>query len=195
MKKLHFKYLILSALILSAHLISTADVPYKVDGTASKMVILGTSSVHDWEIEVADFSCDAAITNDASGIVKVSDVSVVCEVKNVKSDNKIMDGKTYKALEGDKHPKITFKSAENISVSANTATKIKGQLSIAGKTKEVELPFTLQDASDSTVKIAGKMPVKMSDFGIDPPTAMMGALKTGDEVVISYDLTLKKSEK
>ena len=106
-----------------------------------------------------------------------------------------MDGKTYKALEGDKHPKITFKSAENISVSANTATKIKGQLSIAGKTKEVELPFTLQDASDSTVKIAGKMPVKMSDFGIDPPTAMMGALKTGDEVVISYDLTLKKSEK
>ena len=195
MKKLNFKYLILSALILSAHFISTADVPFSLDGTASKMVISGTSSVHDWEIEVSKFNCDAAVNYDASGTVNVSDVSVVCEVKNVKSDNKIMDGKTIKALDGDKHPKITFTSADNISVSAKTAAKIKGQLSIAGKTKEVELPFTLDDASASSVKITGKIPVKMSDFGIEPPTAMMGALKTGDEVVISYNIVLQKSEK
>lgn len=195
MKKQSFKYLILSALILSAHLISTADVPFRLDGTASKMVISGTSSVHDWEVEVAEFNCDAAVTTNESGTENVSNVSVVCEVKNVKSDNKIMDGKIYKALEGDKHPKITFKSAENISVSAKATTKIKGQLSIAGKTQEVELPFTLDNTSNSTVKISGKMPVKMSDFGIEPPTAMMGALKTGDEVVIHYDITLQKSEK
>jgi hypothetical protein len=34
----------------------------------------------------------------------------------------------------------------------------------------------------------------MSDFGIDPPSAMLGALKTGDEVLIKYVFELKENK-
>ncbi len=37
------------------------------------------------------------------------------------------------------------------------------------------------------------MPVKklkMSDFGVEPPNAMLGTLKTDDEISISFKITL-----
>ncbi|WP_340111648.1 YceI family protein [Maribellus mangrovi] len=195
MKKLNFRYLILSALIISAQLVANADVPFRLDGAASKMVISGTSSVHDWEIEVSEFECDAVVKTDENETFSISDVNVVCEVENVKSHNKIMDNKTYKALDGKDHPKITFKSTEQVTISENGKASIKGKLNIAGISKEVVLPFTVAGENDSSVKLNGKIPVKMSDYGIEPPTAMMGALKTGDEVVISYDIVLQKPAK
>jgi hypothetical protein len=34
------------------------------------------------------------------------------------------------------------------------------------------------------------MPLRMTQFGIKPPTMMMGALRTSDDVVIHFDLLL-----
>ncbi len=31
----------------------------------------------------------------------------------------------------------------------------------------------------------------MKDFGMTPPTFMMGAVKTGDKVTVSFDFTLR----
>ncbi len=191
MKKLNFKYLILSALLLSVHVVVNGQSVFKVDNSASKMVISGTSSVHDWDIEVADFECTARVTNSES--LSVSDVNVTCEVEKIKSHNRIMDNKTHKALEGDDHPEITFRSTSDASINENGSNaSVKGELTIAGKTKTVSLPFTVQAENQAQVKVSGKLPIKMSDYGIDPPTAMMGALKTGDEVEIIYDIVLKK---
>jgi hypothetical protein len=33
----------------------------------------------------------------------------------------------------------------------------------------------------------------MSDFGIDPPTAVMGTIKTGDDVVVKFDFEFNRS--
>ena len=46
---------------------------------------------------------------------------------------------------------------------------------------------------DKQFQVKGEVPLKMSDFGIDPPTAMMGTLKTGNEVVIKYNLEFEKA--
>ena len=39
----------------------------------------------------------------------------------------------------------------------------------------------------------GSYIMKMTDFGVDPPTAVFGTIKTGDEITIDYNLQLKKS--
>jgi hypothetical protein len=31
----------------------------------------------------------------------------------------------------------------------------------------------------------------MTDFNVDPPTAMMGALTVGNDVTVNFDVTLK----
>lgn len=192
MKKLNFKYLIISTVFLCTQAIASAQSPFHSDKTASKITILGTSTIHDWEIEVTNFNCNAAITIGENSTIYVSGVNVTCEVKNIESDNRIMTGKTYKALDGDKHPQITFKSTETATLASGSEGSIKGKLTIAGQTKDVNLPFKLAAENGSKVKIDGKVPLKMSDFKIDPPTAMMGALKTGDDIAIEYDITLNK---
>jgi hypothetical protein len=34
------------------------------------------------------------------------------------------------------------------------------------------------------------VPIKMTDFGIKPPTAIFGTLRTGDEVKVNFALTV-----
>jgi hypothetical protein len=34
------------------------------------------------------------------------------------------------------------------------------------------------------------VPIKMTDFGIKPPTAIFGRLKTGDEVKVNFELNV-----
>jgi hypothetical protein len=44
--------------------------------------------------------------------------------------------------------------------------------------------------SGNRIQIKGSKKVKMTDFNISPPTAMLGTLKTGDEVTISFTLVM-----
>ena len=41
-----------------------------------------------------------------------------------------------------------------------------------------------------TIKAAGVVPIKMTDYGIKPPTAIFGRLKTGDEVKVNFELNM-----
>jgi hypothetical protein len=46
--------------------------------------------------------------------------------------------------------------------------------------------------SDHDIKFSGSYTLKMTDFKMSPPTAMMGTIKVGNEVTIKFDLTLSK---
>ena len=65
-----------------------------------------------------------------------------------------------------------------------------GDLTIAGKTNKVDLPFTLT-VSDGKAVLEGKIPLKMTDFGIEPPKALLGTIKTGDEIEVHYNTVWK----
>jgi polyisoprenoid-binding protein YceI len=55
-------------------------------------------------------------------------------------------------------------------------------------------PVTLQldgRPNGNGFEFRGTHQLKMSDFNMRPPTAMMGAVRTGDEVTISFKLTAR----
>jgi hypothetical protein len=193
MKKFNFKYMVLSVVILSLHLTSFGQSGFKLNETQSKLVIKGTSSVHNWEINVSEFNCDASLLNNENQVVKISDVNFVCLVKNVKSDNKTMNNKTFEALKGDKFPQIKFISSESLTASTvGAASNVKGKITIAGKTNDAILQIQVVAENQNQINVKGETRLKMSDYGIDPPVAMMGVLKTGNEVVITYDFVFQK---
>jgi len=68
-------------------------------------------------------------------------------------------------------------------------TKIdaKGTLTIAGVVREIGMAVTAV-REGSMVRLRGGAPLLMTQFGIKPPTMMMGALRTADQVVVSFDL-------
>jgi polyisoprenoid-binding protein YceI len=100
-----------------------------------------------------------------------------------------MDKKTYEALKAEQFSSINFrmKTGEILSESGNEFSgTITGNLFIAGQTKEINIPFHGNVLEDGSVNVKGKVNLKMSQFNIDPPTAMLGTLKTGDDISIVY---------
>lgn len=164
---------------------------YQVNHSKSKLIISGTSSLHDWTMEADDFSCDVLFDMNNNEVNSINDIRFSLPVENIKSESNLMDKKAYEALKQNKAPMITFRqqSLESLNSSdGQISGKISGSLTVAGRTKQVSLAFEGKVLANNNLSVTGKLPVKMSDFGIDPPTALLGTLKTDDAVTLEYQL-------
>jgi polyisoprenoid-binding protein YceI len=170
---------------------------YTLDNSNSKMTILGTSSLHDWKMDVNDFKCTATLITQDKNISEMQFVEFSCIPTNIVSEYKLMDKKTYEALKAEEFSNINFKGKKGriISRSGNEFNgMISGNLFIAGQTKEINIPFQGNLLENGKIEVKGKVNLKLSDFKIDPPTAMMGTLKTGDEISIVYSFEFESPE-
>lgn len=100
-----------------------------------------------------------------------------------------MDANTYEAMNEPEHPSITFKSTSPLRQSGSSL-RIKGDLTIAGVTKLIEFTATEERWSKESLTVKGSHTFKMSDFGIDPPRALLGTIRTGDEVTIDFKFVM-----
>ena len=65
----------------------------------------------------------------------------------------------------------------------------KGELAVAGKTNQISMPVNITPLGDKKLKITGDTSLKMTDFGMEPPTKL-GVFSTGDEVKIKFEWTV-----
>lgn len=192
MKKLSF---FLFATLLS--LVASAQSTYKL--TAAKNMVKGTSSLHDWRSVVEKQSGTAVIN--ADGTLAISSLNVrmaVSSMKSVKENGSYydasMDKNTYKALNASAHPEIvyTLSSITGAKTTGNTTTfTATGNLSIAGKTNRLTFPMKAV-VQGNKITFTGTTKFKMTSFGVKPPTALLGTVKTGDEVTIVINTTYSK---
>jgi hypothetical protein len=162
---------------------------YILDPVNSKLTIQGTSSLHEWQMEVRDFKCSMNLISTGQKFSDIKGAEFSCVPTNIVSEFKLMDKKTYEALKAEQFSSINFrmKTGEILSESGNEFSgTITGNLFIAGQTKEINIPFHGNVLEDGSVNVKGKVNLKMSQFNIDPPTAMLGTLKTGDDISIVY---------
>ena len=89
----------------------------------------------------------------------------------------------YKALNSDRYPEITYQLKSHTIHNGTITTK--GELTIAGVTKNIETKVTQKEAGKH-IKIDGEVKLKMSDFNVKPPEFLFGAFKTGDEITIIF---------
>jgi len=181
---------VIVAIILASGAIKAISQPvYKINPPGSNLVIKGTSSMHDWTMEADNIKCSFEMDLANNSIESLTGINFSVAVKDIKSESNLMDKKAHEALKSDKSPVITFaQTAPAVLTSASAGTisgKVTGNLSVAGKSKRVEISFTGRISGDKLI-VTGTLPVKMSEFEIEPPTAMLGALKTGDAVTLSY---------
>jgi polyisoprenoid-binding protein YceI len=127
---------------------------------------------------------------DAAVLKSITGANFKCRADALLSDNSIMDSKAHEALRAASYPEISFSNTacDRLTSSAgNISGYITGDLSLAGKSKRIRIPFQ-GSLTNQTFIIEGSHDIRMSDFGIKPPTAMLGALKTGDEITIKFRL-------
>jgi polyisoprenoid-binding protein YceI len=159
-----------------------------------KLTISGTSSLHDFESTVENLEAKGSfvITNDQ--LSDIRDVAVRIPVKAIKSTKgKLMDNKTWEAFDHEKNPVITFAlTGKKINTDKNTIAAT-GALTMAGVTKTINLQLTYKVLPGGELEITGSQKLVMSEYKMTPPTAMMGTIKVGDEVVINFNMVLSQS--
>lgn len=186
MKNLKFYTLVISALTILAVGTQAQDV-YKLQPGNSKLVVEGTSTVHDWEVKATEFNAETHLKVENNSVSQVSHVLFTTQAESLKSGKGLMDKKIQEALKTNKHPEITFSLKENEAINGEKAT-ISGMLTIAGQTREVDVTINFDSQNPQKFGVTGEVPLKMSDFKIDQPTAMLGSIKTGDEIQVKFDL-------
>jgi polyisoprenoid-binding protein YceI len=96
----------------------------------------------------------------------------------------------HKALQVKEHPEIGFRllRLEPRSGAAGALRAI-GVLDIAGVAREIALDLTTE-RKGATLSVQGEVHLLMTDFGIKPPTAMLGMLKTDPKVTVTVETVL-----
>ena len=182
----------MALLLTASHLFGQTNCVLNSD---YKFTINGTSNLHDWSENVEKVSGTGNVNWNSNGTFEINTLTVTLNVQSIKSsEGNTMNGKTYKALKSDSHPTITFDLTSPLQVSqGGTSVIATGNLSIAGVTRRVTIHAKINSSPNSNFNIEGTVPVKMTDFGIDPPTALFGALKVGNDVTIQFKTNFIKS--
>lgn len=191
MKQYMISFLLMWVLAVYVPTAAIAQTKVKLNMPESKIAVRGTSSLHDWEVEFEKYNVEFDISKTEKGKMSISNVKAVFAGASVTSDNSIMTGKARDALMIREHPEIVFGSggAENLIVNDGKITgKLNGNLFINGVSKPIDISFS-GTINGERLMISGSEEVNMSDYGIKPPTAMLGALKTGEKVVVELQLS------
>ena len=102
-----------------------------------------------------------------------------------------MDRTAYSAIDADKHDYVRFEltGVRNITSQQVLAS---GNLTIAGTTRPVTLR-TNYTVNGNSVQFSGAHNIKFTQFDVDPPTALLGTVRTGDELKIAFDVNFNPS--
>lgn len=179
---------------------STQSVRLSVRGD-SRLWIEGTSNLHAWSCKAT--ALDAAIDVDqawtlalaATGVdfpALVRRVEVKVPVREMKCGNGKMDKIMYGALKANDAATISYilGSFEAVRGESKDSFLVRaaGKLSVAGTENPVTMEVRVERLADGTVRAESAVPILMTDYGVKPPTALLGTLRTGNKVVVKFEL-------
>ena len=163
--------------------------------------LAGTSNVHDYtastkslRVTRVQFAPSVAGPELWTEILKpgaIEAFELAIPAATLTSDKEGLDKNMHKALKTSEHPDITFRlrRLEPRAGGAAGALQGVGILKVAGVEREVILDLTTA-RKDSGLSVSGRVALLMTDFGITPPKAMLGMLKTDPKVVITFETLL-----
>lgn len=182
-------YLILVVMVFTSEL--SAQV-LKLDIKSYAITISGTTNIHNFESKVTQLNAEIILNTSK----QIQTLTVVIPVKSIKSGDKLMDSKTYETFNAVTYPNITFqlveiKSLKVIGTEINTV--LVGTITMGGIAKTVSLKAQGQIIKNGVYNFKGNIHIKMTDFNMKPPTAMMGLMKVGDEIIVNFSVIFEGS--
>lgn len=179
-------FILVSSIALSQTKLNSNDV---------KVTIFGTSNIHDWEMKGDKGNSSATFSIQNNELMSLANLNFSINAEHLKSEHDAMDNNCYKALNTKQYPNISFVAPATAvkKLNGNTYQIIaKGKLQISGVTKEINLNGTCSLNADGTVTCKGSYKLKMTEYNVEPPSIMLGAIVTGDEITLEYNLTFNK---
>ncbi len=178
-----------------------SDVPLTIG--SGKLTITGTSNVHDWtastaavrvtKVQLAPQATGVALWEEVvkPGALETFDIAVAAAT--LKSPKDGLDKNMYKALKTSQYADVTFRLTRMEAGATPGTLKARGVLTIAGVARDVVLDLKTQP-KDATLIVKGELPLVMTDYGVVPPKAMLGMIKTHPKVTVTFEIVLAAAE-
>jgi len=208
------------AALLVASPLWSAETTRLVAGKPSRLVLEGSSNVAGWrcqgttldgKMEVAaplghinavidrveDGNIGQWMANPASGRFPQPTFELRVPVTTLRCGNGHMERDMYKALKSQSFPTIDFHFVNLVGgvthdIDRGTYTvRIAGVLSLAGSTRNITVEVEARRIARDRFSLQARLPLRMTDFHISPPTALFGAIKADDNLLVSFDLVLQ----
>jgi polyisoprenoid-binding protein YceI len=201
MKQTTIKKLAFAAVLLTFAAGARAQISIQPVGT---LKVEGDSTLHKWSTSTSSVTMTFVLADgapqslaDAIKASKIKTLDVTIAVAGLKSGESGLDKNMRKAMNEEKYPNVEYRlDSYEVKKGANedvVNAKAVGQLTIAGQTKPVTIDVEFRLGPDGAA-VKGSYTLVMSDYGIKPPTLMLGTIKVRDPVTIRFDFLLKPQD-
>ncbi len=175
---------------------AVSSVPLTLENT--HVSIAGTSNIHPYTastttVRVTRVQAAGSVSgaNFWDEIVKPGQLEafeITIPAATLTSPREGLDKNMHKALKVEEYPDITFRLLRFEPGTAGALNAI-GVLKIAGVEREVTLALKTE-RKETRLAVKGELSLLMTDFGITPPKAMLGMLKTDPRVTVTFETVL-----
>ena len=165
----------------------------------SRLWIAGTSTVRSFQCQASTFEAkiesapNGAVAAVLAGEKAVSNVTLTVPVEQIDCKNGTMNEHMRKALKASQNPTVTFKVTTYDLARANDVVDVtlNGTLTIGGVEKPVTINAQAKPGENGTLLVSGTREVRMTEFGLKPPTLMLGTMKVDERIKVGFDVVLK----
>lgn len=211
--------LLLSILAL-ASVVHAAEATRLIAAATSAVVLEGSSNVTDWQCRGTSIDARVVIATSPDHINEVIDrieggnvhvwtsdltqaslpepeFDLTIPVASFRCGNRVMESDMRRALKANTHPAVRFSFREvRRGIRHDVATGlyhavVVGDLTLAGVTRTIDLTVSAERLSRSAFRVRAFVPLRMTDFGITPPSALFGAIRARDSLTVQFELALE----
>lgn len=161
---------------------------------SARVSIAGTSNIHPYtasttNVRLTKFAlAPSAVLADVLKPGTVTAFEVAVRAAALTSPKEGLDKNMHKALKTAEYPDVMFRLLR-LEGAPDGALRAIGLLKIAGVEKEVAMAIKAA-STPAAITVTGELTLLMTDYGITPPKAMLGMLKTDPKITVTFETVL-----
>ncbi|HEX7243352.1 MAG TPA: YceI family protein [Longimicrobiaceae bacterium] len=121
-------------------------------------------------------------------------VEVAVPVAALECGNPTLSRQVREALGAGTSPLVRYRvTSHRLAAGSDSEATLRmnGALSIAGRENPVGIDAAVVRGPGGALRVRGTKWIRMSEFGVEPPTLMMGTIRVQDRVTVHFDVVLK----
>ena len=165
----------------------------------SRLWVAGTSTVRSFQCQAGAFDAKVesagadAVAAVLAGQKAVSSVEVTVPAEKLDCRNGTMNEHLRKAIKAKEFPTVVFRASsyDLARTSDSVSVTLNGSLTLGGVEKPITVKAFAKPGDNGTLIVSGTREVRMTEFGLKPPTLMLGTMKVDEKITVGFDVVLK----
>ena len=165
----------------------------------SRLWVAGTSTVRAFQCQAGAFDAKVessgadAVAAVLAGEKAVSTVEVTVPAEKLDCRNGTMNEHMRKAIKAKEFPTVVFRatSYDLARTSESVGVTLNGSLTLGGVEKPITVQAQAKPGADGMLVVSGTREIRMTEFGLKPPTLMLGTMKVDEKITVGFEVVLK----